>query len=127
MSELHELQKVQPWDEDYLYSPNFQGDPRPYKHFQHALTHVVKAAGNLSAVIDDLDHGRIPKASVTDIEHWIADLVNCAMRMANTHSVPFNLWEALLQRIDQKNGTDFYDKYLKDKQYASLMATVLED
>ncbi len=87
--------------------------------FTHALLHVVKATGKLAAMSENADHGRrewsegtTPGATRTDFplaecEKLLADLVICAMRMANTRpGGAFDLWPAVLRRIDDKNGSN---------------------
>lgn len=97
--------------------------------FTHALLHIVKATGKLAAMSENADHGRkesqdptgreigdgfggdIPEYRRTDFpladcEKLTADLVICAMRLANVRpGGAFDLWSAVLRRIDDKNGT----------------------
>jgi len=51
---IRELQERQPWRD--TYSQAFKESRIPHKNFAHALTHLSKAAGQLSAIVDDGDH-----------------------------------------------------------------------
>jgi len=101
---LRELQERQPWRD--TYSQAFKESRIPHKNFAHALTHLSKAAGQLSAIVDDGDHesplAYFPKE---DVEKFVADLVVCAIRMANTNPTGvIDLQKAVLDRIAQKAG-----------------------
>lgn len=104
---LREIQERQPWS--IAYSQRFYESRIEHKDFAHALLHVQKAAGKLAAMVDDGDHGR--PLEFKDAPKYLADLVNCALRMANTiPSGKIDLHEALLERIAQKNGTRLDEK-----------------
>lgn len=107
---LRELQENQPWSTQpkTMYNEAFQQSPIIHKDFQHALVHVVKAAGNLAGVINDSEHSvdQLPDWELNryKIQGWVADLVICAMRMANTCPTgKFDLESATLARIKEKN------------------------
>ena len=66
-------------------------DPLPHRHYNHALTHALKALGGLAALSDALDHLRMIQRGYDDPEtqgyldnagKWLADLVICAARMS---------------------------------------------
>ena len=102
MMDIAAIQARLPWGR--FYSEQFKALDLPYKDFQHALAHVAKANGKLFAMIDDADHGDgfFPKA---EVEKYLADLVICAMRAANVNpSGAFDLGEAVVRRIEAKNG-----------------------
>lgn len=78
---IRELQSSLPWTGHY--HRDFRTTPMAHKDFAHGLLHVQKAAGKLAAVVNDAEHGG------HEFEHqavapYIADLVICALRMANT-------------------------------------------
>lgn len=78
---IRELQSSLPWTGHY--HRDFRSTPMTHKDFQHALLHVTKAAGKLATVINEAEH------CGHDFRHdcvapYIADLVICALRMANT-------------------------------------------
>lgn len=101
--DIRTLQTNQPWT--IPYSREFNSAQLSHKHFTHAIIHAMKAIGNLSAYVDSLDHGRKSEATQQDIHNWIADLVNCALRMANTNpSGEFDLERAVIERMEGKNG-----------------------
>ena len=102
MTTIKEIQDLLPWGK--FYSEEFRALPLPYKDFQHALMHVFKAAGKLAGIVDDADHGDafFPKE---DVEKYLADVVICAIRAANVNpSGSFDLGEAVIRRIEGKNG-----------------------
>lgn len=108
---LRELQDNQPWSTQpkTMYNEAFGQSTIVHKDFQHALVHVVKAAGNLSGVINDSEHSAVDQLadwqlSRYKIQDWVADLVICAMRMANTCPTgKFDLESAVLARTKEKN------------------------
>jgi len=101
---LRELQERQPWRD--TYSQAFKDSRIPHKNFAHALTHLSKAAGKLSEIVDDGDHESpltyFPKE---DVAKFVGDLVICAIRMANTNPTGvIDLQKIVLDRIAQKTG-----------------------
>lgn len=100
---IRELQANLPWGR--FYSQQFRALDLPYKDFQHALAHIAKASGKLFAMIDDADHGEPLAFQKSEVEKYLADLVICAIRAANVNpSGSFNLEEAVIRRIESKNG-----------------------
>ena len=53
---LRDLQTNLPWT--IRYSRDYRANPQTHKDFAHALLHVHKAVGKLSALVDDMDHDR---------------------------------------------------------------------
>lgn len=77
--------------QDEQYPDEFNQQPLPHRHFNHALTHAMKALGRLASYSDALDHmqmgktgGRDPEAEALHDQRakWLADLVICAARMS---------------------------------------------
>jgi hypothetical protein len=98
---LRSLQVQLPWN--LPYSHEFNSAQLPHLDFQHALMHVVKASGKLAALCDDADHGR-DNFETEEVSARLADLVICALRMANT--APGGLiclQSAVEDRIESKN------------------------
>lgn len=116
MADLKEIQLTLPWSTHY--SREFKASPIPHKDFTHALVHIGKAAGKLFGLVDDMDHRR----EVSDrpdlrqeYEKYLADLVICALRMANTFpGGVIDLERATLKRLRDKNpstvGDPLYDE-----------------
>lgn len=97
------LQEKLPWS--LAYGEGFKANPTTYKDFQHALTHIHKAAGKLAAIVEDADHDRAVFFHKADVEKYLADLVICAMRMANTNPTGvIDLERAVINRLELKNG-----------------------
>jgi hypothetical protein len=95
-----------PWS--IRYSTDFRSSPMAHKDFAHALHHVSKAAGKLHGLVDDMDHDRAVADDPTLREtygKYVADLVVCALRMANTFpGGVLDLQYAVHYRIEDKNG-----------------------
>lgn len=78
---LRELQSSLPWTAHY--HRDFRATPMSHKDFGHGLTHVVKAAGKLAAIVDEAEHAG-HDFNHAEVGKYLADLVICALRMANT-------------------------------------------
>lgn len=104
--DLKTLQVNLPWT--IRYSGDFRASPTTHKDFAHALHHVSKAAGKLHGLADDMDHDREVADDPTLRERYakyIADLVVCALRMANTFpGGVVDIQRAVQERIETKNG-----------------------
>lgn len=102
---IREFQTKLPWT--IKYSQDFRSSPISHKDFSHALHHVSKAAGRLHALADDMDHDRDISLTVSLKESYgkyIADLVVCALRLANTFpGGSLDLQQAVHERIESKN------------------------
>ena len=99
---LRELQTQLPWTIHYHH--DFRASPMAHKDFAHALLHVQKAAGKLAALVNDAEHGGC-EFKPAEVDPYVADLVVCALRMANTcpgHVI--DLQRAVVERIETKNG-----------------------
>jgi len=97
---LSDIQVQLPWT--IKYSRDFRSNPQSHKDFSHAITHVMKAVGKLSAIVDDMDHRRECEIQP---DKYIADLVVCALRLATTYpGRTIDLNSALIERIESKNG-----------------------
>lgn len=102
---LKELQDNLPWGDSY--SQEFQDNKQSHRDWNHAVLHVIKAAGKLAALGEELDHrennphlGHEETAAV----HALADLVICSLRLANVFPVrPIDLESAVLTRLKEKN------------------------
>ena len=96
---LSNLQNQLPWT--VKYSEDFRKNPQSHKDFAHAVVHTQKALGRLAEYVDDLDHRR---ESELIPDKYIADLVICALRMANTNPgrvIP--LESTVVLRLENKN------------------------
>lgn len=103
---IREFQTNLPWT--IRYSQDFRSSPMTHKDFSHTLHHVSKAAGKLHSLADDMDHDRALADDPTLREQYakyIADLVVCALRLANTFpGGVVDLQAAVHDRIETKNG-----------------------
>jgi hypothetical protein len=90
--DIREIQERLPeyWT-DQSCPDGFNEAPLPHRHFNHALTHCMKALGGLAALSDAMDHERMVNRGYNDPEveqfqanagKWLADLILCAARMA---------------------------------------------
>ena len=99
---IRELQTQLPWTVHYHH--DFRASPMSHKDFGHALLHVFKAAGKLAAVVNDAEHAG-SEFKPEEVDPFIADLVICALRMANTcPGRTIDLEAAVIERIENKNG-----------------------
>ncbi|HEY1404586.1 MAG TPA: hypothetical protein VGB05_10700 [Pyrinomonadaceae bacterium] len=101
---LRELQVTLPWT--VRYSEDFRANRQSHKDFAHALHHIFKAGGKLAGFVDDMDHDRNVADGQPGLTYgkYIADLVVCALRLANTMpSGPVDLHAAVVNRIVEKN------------------------
>jgi hypothetical protein len=104
---IRDLQTSLPWT--IKYSTDFRGNPQAHKDFGHALHHVGKALGRLHEFVDNMDHDRALAVDFVknkaEYEKYVADLVVCALRLANTFpGGTIDLERAVVERIESKNG-----------------------
>jgi hypothetical protein len=98
---IKDLQVMLPWTTHY--SSDFRATPMSHKDFGHALLHVHKAAGKLAAVVNDAEHGG-SEFTKEEVDPYIADLVICALRMANVcPGRTIDLETAVIERLEAKN------------------------
>lgn len=77
-----------------------------HKDFGHALLHVTKACGKLATVVNEAEHGG-SEFKPEDVDRFVADLVVCALRMANTcPGRTIDLQRAIEDRIENKNQAE---------------------
>ena len=101
---LRELQTQLPWT--VHYHRDFRASPMAHKDFGHALLHIMKAAGKLATIVNDAEHGGAD-FKPEDVDKYVADMVVCALRMANTcPGRTFDLQRAVEDRIENKNQTE---------------------
>lgn len=103
---IRELQSSLPWTAHY--HRDFRATPQTHKDFSHALLHIVKSSGKLASIIDDAEHGGVNWANPemrADVENYVADMVICALRMANTcPDGVIDLQAAVDRRLTAKNN-----------------------
>lgn len=101
---IRELQTQLPWTVHYHH--DFRASPMSHKDFGHALLHVLKAAGKIAAVVNDAEHGG-SDFKPEEVDRYVADLVVCALRMANTcPNRCIDLQRAVEDRIESKNNAE---------------------
>jgi len=101
---IRELQTQLPWT--VHYHRDFRTSPMAHKDFGHALLHVQKAAGKLAALVNDAEHGGC-NFTPEETDRYVADLVVCALRMANTcPGRTIDLQRAVEDRIVTKNNAE---------------------
>lgn len=112
---LRILQIGLPWNLN-TYSAEFKNSVLVQRDFEHALIHIIKAAGKLAGVVDQLDHGeRIDEPTrAVYVKNWIADIVISALRMANTSPLGrFVLQNEVVRRIDEKSDVPIAENYAR--------------
>lgn len=100
---LKDIQVQLPWT--VRYSQDFRMNPQSHKDFTHAILHAQKALGKLAALADDMDHDKNLADNISpEFGKYIADLVVCALRMANEFpSQKIDLQYEVIKRIETKN------------------------
>ena len=99
-----QLGLVKLWTNE-LYSSEFNASPLKYKDFDHALKHVFKAAGRLLEMTETMDHSSEIVWVAEPVRKYLADLVICAIRLANVNpSGLIDIEETIFDRIEQKMG-----------------------
>lgn len=102
---LRKLQLTLPWSDTYRQA--FRDNREPQRDFRHALIHIVKAAGALASLVDELDHEpgpTTPCISALGTLHvrYLADVVIAALRAANTYPhLVVDLQSEVLARLDR--------------------------
>ncbi len=103
---VRELQSGLPWTAHY--HRDFRATPQTHKDFGHALLHIHKAGGKLASIIDEAEHAGYEwadPAKRADVEKYVADMVICALRMANTcPDGVIDLQAAVESRLMAKNN-----------------------
>jgi RES domain-containing protein len=103
---IRELQSSLPWTAHY--HRDFRSTPMTHKDFGHALLHIHKASGKLAAIIDEAEHAGFDwadPAKRAQVEKYVADMVICALRMANTcPDGVLDLQAAVERRLVAKNN-----------------------
>ena len=122
---IQQAQQNQPWvvpyskgvriasgETELLVDPQEAGAGVPHILGSHCVLHAIKSIGKIAAVYERRDHfDRIPSVHTNDgseraaIRAAAADLVTAALRFANLEG--FDLAEALVERVLEKNGADF--------------------
>jgi len=104
-----------------LYSEKFNKSPLVYKDFDHALKHVLKAGVRLLEMVEEADHGG-SHFEIPAVEKYVADLVICAVRLANVApNGALDLEKIVFDRIERKMGgkiereSDAEERYLQEK------------
>lgn len=101
---IRELQTQLPWT--VHYHRDFRSSPMTHKDFAHALLHVQKASGKLASVVNDAEH-KGSEFTPDEVDRYVADLVVCALRMANTcPGRTIDLQRAVEERIENKNQAE---------------------
>lgn len=124
---LREMQQTQPWtapySRDFLSSADFG---ESHRWLMHDLMHVTKAVGVLSSVAEWADHGDVRHEKVDQAEYQgrIADLVMCALHMANNPPKgyeEFDLLDVVVERVDRVNKTDWNEIVRKLRSAAAFV------
>ena len=103
---IRDLQRELPWGA-HEYNMEFQHRIDPHRDAEHAFVHVTKAAGRLADIVDDFSHcnDEHTKGETTapTAGKYLADLVICAARMANTWpGGAIDLEDAIRARLAEK-------------------------
>lgn len=121
---IRQAQEKQPWAVPYSEGVDAaahgtddsegHGIPELVPHIlgTHCVLHAAKSLGKIAAVYEARDHfdanpvhNPCAQAERDMIRAAAADLMTAALRFANLEG--FDLAEALVERVKEKNGTDF--------------------
>lgn len=123
MVSIRDLQLQLPWT--IRYHRDFRASPMSWKDFGHALLHVTKALGKLAAVVNDAEHGG-SEFTPEEVDPYVADLVICALRLANTcPGRVIDLEAAVLDRIEGKNGVKLRVERSTLSEHAQTLRSLL--
>lgn len=109
---LREMQRTQPWQANPWYTKEFENSVaagEQHRWLAHDLAHIMKAVGVLASIVEGADHGRVRHdlATQADFEKRVADLVICALHIANNPTwgySAFDLYGAVVERVETVNG-----------------------
>lgn len=119
---IKQAQQNQPWMVPYSEGvdraanparfPEHEHDEHGVPHIfgSHCVLHAAKSIGKIAAVYEARDHSDEIAAKgygKEEIRKMAADLMTAALRFANLEG--FDLAEALVERVREKNGADFGD------------------
>lgn len=107
---LRVLQHQLPWA--IPYSPEFRASQQVerHRHLMHDLLHVYKSLGRIAAMAEKIDHAKEPGLDTEALAQETADLVICALHIANTNPLGvFDLQHAVLASLDRRNGSDLLE------------------
>ena len=97
---IKELQEKLPWT--VPYSEAFEQSMDETSYFRHAMLHIGKSTGLINEYLESYDHR--PSQPAISLHHQVADLVICALRMANTcPGGKFDLEKTIIRRLETKN------------------------
>lgn len=103
---IRDLQSSLPWTAHY--HRDFRATPMTHKDFGHALLHIHKAGGKLASIVDEAEHAGFDwadPAKRAEVEKYVADMVICALRLANTcPDGVIDLQRAVETRLTSKNN-----------------------
>lgn len=99
---LRHLQANLPWSKKYTTEFIASATENPFRIHTHDVLHVMKSLGQVAAECERVDHGEEPKLNREQFADRLADLVICALHMANTTST--DLTDAVVQKIQERNN-----------------------
>jgi hypothetical protein len=114
MSDLATMQNTQPWTAPYSDAFEASYDAEQHRRLTHDLLHITKAVGILASIAEWADHGRVrlDRVPQDEYEGRVADLVMCALHIANNPPEGyerFDLERAVITRTEAVNGCGFGD------------------
>ncbi len=118
---IKQAQQNQPWTVPYSEGVESarvgtyqHAEPVPHILGSHCVLHAIKSLGKIAAVYEARDHDDPPHQYAhivaeserkAEVRKMAADLMTAALRFANLEG--FDLAEALVERVKEKNGADF--------------------
>lgn len=121
---IAQAQQNQPWTVPYSEGVDRAANPAKFPDHEHdeigvphilgshCVLHAAKSLGKIAAVYEARDHDQgghwqsvDEESRRKEIRRMAADLMTATLRFANLEG--FDLAEALVERVQEKNGTDF--------------------
>lgn len=85
------------------YSEEFRKSRSEYKHFDHTLKHIRKAAQELENLTEEADHSGFSSFEPSTVRKYAADIVISGIRLANVSPAgAFDVEDAVFDRIERK-------------------------
>lgn len=99
---LRHLQIHLPWSIEYTDEYYASATVNGHRVLTHDVLHVMKSLGQLAADCEKKDHGREPALNREGIMDRCADLVICALHIANW--AERDLTDAVVRKLEMRNN-----------------------
>lgn len=99
---LNHIQKHLPWTLPYTTAFQASNNGEGHRFLMHDIMHVQKSLGKIAAMAERIDHGK-PESGLALADN-VADLVICALHIANTNPFGrFDLGAIVVKKLEDRN------------------------